>query len=165
MRCRRFFSTNKTCEAACLPKWSIQVLHPLHISFVTLFFAWLHAGCIHHEPNIVPVEGRVLLDGKSIEGAAVLFHPPAGGRPAVGITDDKGTFVLTSKTKGDGAHLGMNTVAITKEGAATTIDIEDEGNNDFILVTPPHYASPERSGITIHVQPDMEPVVLNLTTP
>ena len=59
----------------------------------------------------------------------------------------------------------MNTVAITKEGAATTIDIEDEGNNDFILVTQPHYARPERSGITIHVQPDMEPVVLNLTTP
>ena len=71
-------------------------------------------GC-DRPSNIVPVTGTVLLDGKPLEGAAVLFHPEADERPAVGITDNLGNFHLTTRTQGDGGCVGINRVSITKE--------------------------------------------------
>ena len=126
-------------------------------------------GC-NRSPNIVPVKGTVLLDGKPLEGAAVLFHPKADERPAVGITDKRGTFHLTTRSQGDGAHVGLNKVSITKESDepllnnAEDANDAEEGIQDFTLITPAQYASPELSGIEIDVYPGMESITLEMTS-
>ena len=126
-------------------------------------------GC-NNSPNIVPVNGTVLLDGKPLEGAAVLFHPKADERPAVGITDKRGTFHLTTRSQGDGAHVGLNKVSITKESDepllnnAEDANDAEEGIQDFTLITPAQYASPELSGIEIDVYPGMESITLEMTS-
>ena len=120
-------------------------------------------GC-DRPSNIVPVTGTVLLDGKPLEGAAVLFHPEADERPAVGITDNLGNFHLTTRTQGDGGCVGINRVSITKERNDTTkYDAEEESQN-FTLVTPPQYASPDLSGLEINVSPGMDPIIFELTS-
>ena len=106
----------------------------------------------------------MLLDGKPLEGAAVLFHPEADERPAVGITDNLGNFHLTTRTQGDGGCVGINGVSITKErNDPTKHDAEEESQN-FTLVTPPQYASPDLSGLEIYVSPGMDPVIFELTS-
>ena len=126
-------------------------------------------GC-NNSPNIVPVKGTVLLDGKPLEGAAVLFHPKADERPAVGITDKLGTFHLTTRMQSDGAHVGLNKVSITKESDelqlndAEEVNDSEEGIQDFTLITPAQYASPELSGLEIDVYPGMKPVILEITS-
>ena len=120
-------------------------------------------GC-NNSPNIVPVEGTVLLDGKPLEGAAVLFHPKADERPAVGITDKLGTFHLTTRSPGDGAHVGLNKVSITKESDEPQLNDAEEGIQDFTLITPAQYASPELSGLEIDVNPGMDSIILEMTT-
>ena len=126
-------------------------------------------GC-NRSPNIVPVKGTVLLDGKPLEGAAVLFHPQADERPAVGITDKRGTFHLTTRSQGDGAHVGLNKVSITKESDdpqltdAEEVTDAEEGIQDFTLITPAQYASPELSGLEIDVYPGMDSIILKMTT-
>ena len=122
-----------------------------------------NTGC-NRSPNIVPVEGTVLLDGKPLEGAAVLFHPQADERPAVGITDKRGTFHLTTRSQGDGAHVGLNKVSITKESDEPQLNDAEEGIQDFTLITPAQYASPELSGIEIDVNPGMESITLEMTS-
>jgi hypothetical protein len=124
---------------------------------------WPTLGC-DSSPNIVPVKGTVLLDGKPLEGAAVLFHPGANERPAVGITDNLGTFHLTTRNQGDGGHVGLNKVSITKESGKPSLNNAEEGIQDFTLVTPAQYASPELSGLEIDVYPEMEPVILEITS-
>ncbi len=120
-------------------------------------------GC-DNPKNIVPVRGTVLLDGKPLKGAAVLFHPEAAERPAVGITDTLGHFHLTTKTQGDGGRVGINRVSITKERIEPTINDAEEGSQNFTLVTPPRYASPDLSGLEIDVSADMEPIILEMTS-
>ena len=112
----------------------------------------------------MPVKGTVLLNGKSLEGAAVLFQPKADERPAVGITDKLGTFHLTTRSQGDGAHVGLNKVSITKESDEPQLDDTEEGIQDFTLITPALYASPELSGIEIDVYPGMESITLEMTS-
>ena len=128
-----------------------------------LSISWQIIGC-DRPSNIVPVTGTVLLDGKPLEGAAVLFHPEADEKPAVGITDNLGNFHLTTRTKGDGGRLGINRVSITKErNDPTKHDTEEESQN-FTLVTPPQYASPDLSGLEIHVSPGMDPIIFELSS-
>ena len=120
-------------------------------------------GC-DRPSNIVPVTGTVLLDGKPLEGAAVLFHPEADERPAVGITDNLGKFYLTTRTQGDGGCVGINRVSITKERNDTTKHDAEEESQNFTLVTPPQYASPDLSGLEINVSPGMDPIIFELTS-
>ena len=133
------------------------------IVLVIIFIIWPTIGC-DSPPNIVPVKGTVLLDGKPLVGAAVLFHPAVDERPAVGITDDLGTFHLTTRNQGDGGHIGLNKVSITKESGKPSLNDTEEGIQDFTLVTPAQYASPELSGLQIDVYPGMGPVILEITS-
>ncbi len=126
--------------------------------------ALLGTGCGPAGPVLAPVEGVVLLEGEPLEGAVVLFQPEAGGKPATGLTDAAGKFSLTTLEKGDGAYVGVNTVAITKELPSTSSANVEEGEiSDVELGSPPRYASPALSGITINVEKGMPPVTLEMT--
>jgi hypothetical protein len=76
-------------------------------------------GCRKSGPDVQPVEGTVLLDGKEIDGATVGFTPvEGGGLPAVGLTGPDGRFKLTSTGGGApeaGAVVGEYKVVIAKQ--------------------------------------------------
>lgn len=70
-------------------------------------------GCSDDGPELAPVEGTVLLDGKPLEGATVLFTPNAGGRPAGGLTDADGHYALVFTQQRAGALPGEHTVRVS----------------------------------------------------
>lgn len=80
-------------------------------------------GCGEPGPNIVPVRGVVLADGRPVPDAAVLFVPVSGGRPAEAVTDENGAFELTTLERGDGALVGEHRVAVVAgEVRESTVD-------------------------------------------
>jgi hypothetical protein len=83
--------------------------------FVPLLF--LAAGC-GREPQLVPVSGRVTLNGTPLEGAAVYFQPSNGaGLMPFGRTDADGRYTLrVEEIRGVGAAVGNYRVVITKVG-------------------------------------------------
>jgi hypothetical protein len=120
-------------------------------------------GC--NDNGLAPVSGRVFVDDKPIENAAVLFQPADGGIPATGVTDANGNFKLTTTGVGDGATLGPNGVSVVKSVAAQpNRKIEESEIVPMKYETPVKYASPKTSGITVDVQRGMKPVELKLTT-
>ncbi len=123
----------------------------------------LGTGCGKSGPQMAPVEGVVTLDGEPIEGATVLFQPEAGGKPATGVTDPSGKFALKTFKTGDGAQVGMNNVSVTKEIVGeSSANVEEGEIVDVVLETPAKYASPKLSGLSVDVQPGMDPVTLEL---
>ena len=74
------------------------------------------AGCGGIAP--IPVEGLVLLDEQPLAGATVTFTPIGkGGQPAVGLTDDGGTFKLTNADGRSGAVPGEYKVTVSRAAA------------------------------------------------
>ena len=113
--------------------------------------------------GLAPVQGRVLLDGQPVAGAAVLFELESGGVPATGVTDASGQFSLSTSGRGVGAPLGKNGVSVSKQVIAQPNRKVEEG--EIVAMksqTPIKYASPQTSGLTIDVQPGMPPVELQL---
>ena len=73
------------------------------------------AGCGASNPPTFPVSGTVTLDGKPVEGAAVLFIPFDGtGQPASAMSDASGNYALTTFTANDGAMAGNYKIKVTK---------------------------------------------------
>jgi hypothetical protein len=59
------------------------------------------------------VSGTVTYLGKPLEGVSVAFMPTRG-RPASGVTDSSGKFVLSTFGTGDGAVLGTHKVVLAE---------------------------------------------------
>ncbi|MDZ7618744.1 MAG: hypothetical protein U1E05_17200, partial [Patescibacteria group bacterium] len=121
--------------------------------------------------TMTPVRGVVTLDGQPVAGAAVMFMPNSGGRPAIGVTDKDGGFSLQTETPGDGALLGEHAVTVTLQetsGIATDPDgLSGEiapGGIRIKWIVPQRYSDPKTSNLTATVARDMEPVVLTLTS-
>lgn len=90
-------------------------MHSVRLAFL-LLVCLPAAGCGSSDrPETVPVAGQVLVGGKSIEGATVTFRPTEKtGRPAFGMTDAEGNFVLSTFDDGDGAIPGEYNITIEK---------------------------------------------------
>ena len=75
----------------------------------------LVAGCGQSGDPLVPVSGRVLVDGKAATGAAIVFHPAdaTNGTHPVAQVDANGDFRLTTIRSGDGAAAGEYRVTLT----------------------------------------------------
>jgi hypothetical protein len=119
-------------------------------------------GCGSND-GLVPVSGKVTLDGKPLTDAAVGFFADAGGVPAVATTDAQGNFTLSTHKPGDGATPGQNVVTITKQSNVDTKKPVEEG----VIVqmrneSPVKYFSPQTSDIRIQVKNGMEPVTIEL---
>lgn len=111
-------------------------------------------------PATIKVSGKVTMNGTPVPKATVSFQPTAaGGRAAVGITDDAGQYTLTTFTAGDGAVAGDYGVAIVKveEGAGSTVGtanteqyIPPEGMKEpppVKSLIPARFNSPRESGL------------------
>jgi hypothetical protein len=73
-----------------------------------LFFV----GCGKSGPELAPVSGRVMLAGKPLENADIVFQPDNGKSPAFGRTDADGHYELAYKRGVMGGPVGQNTVQI-----------------------------------------------------
>jgi hypothetical protein len=77
-------------------------------------------GCSHSAYELAQVHGTVTLDGKPLSSAKVMFAPvevgdnPNPGKPAFGLVQNDGSFVLTTYELNDGAVVGEHWVSIIK---------------------------------------------------
>lgn len=85
--------------------------------FLGLLVAWV--GCskaTHFELPVIPVSGKVLLDGQPLSDAMVILVPypsaVAGQLPARGATNADGEFQATTYRNGDGAAVGKYKVTV-----------------------------------------------------
>lgn len=116
------------------------------------------AGCGPTLPVVGKVSGHVTLDGVPIEGAAVMFVPVTGGRPATGVTNANGDFVLTTFSVTDGALIGEHHVTVAKRKPALVPEARTEtpgpvrpGASQPEWQTPERYSRPEQSGLSATV--------------
>jgi hypothetical protein len=89
-------------------------------ALVGLTVAALSAGC--GGENLGRVTGRVTCHGKPFYPATITFSPVSdqegaleAGKPAWGVTDESGRFILTTTRQGDGALVGRHRVTINVE--------------------------------------------------
>ena len=144
--------SQKSIRADAFRSWSIGAI---------LVCALSSLGCRPKTPNVVPVTGKVLLDGKPLATGSVLTQPGAG-RGSKGFIQD-GAFELSTFAKGDGAVLGTHKVGVVAYESHGTGGPEATMGK---LLVPERYINPETSGLTIEVTADgpNEPV-LELTSP
>jgi hypothetical protein len=69
------------------------------------------SGCSKGGDSLVPISGKVLIDGQPLTKGFVRFYP-AKGRVSSGPIRSDGTFELTCFKTGDGAHLGANRIEV-----------------------------------------------------
>jgi hypothetical protein len=77
----------------------------------------VNAGCSSGDPDRLPtypVEGTVLLNGKPVAGADVVFMYSELQRASFGRTDDQGKFKLGTYENFDGALAGAALVSVSK---------------------------------------------------
>lgn len=78
----------------------------------------MFCGCPASGPPVAPVKGKVVYEGKAVEGGMINFRPVAVagaekgllGKPAQGQVQPDGTFVLTTNKPSDGAVIGKHEV-------------------------------------------------------
>jgi hypothetical protein len=115
-----------------------------------LFFA----GCGDGRPKRVPVSGRVLIDGQPLSVGTVQVVPH-GNRPASGVLDKDGHFVLTTFEKDDGCVLGRHRVAV--------IAHKNLGPTALQWFAPKKYMSIATSGLKIEVNGPRNNLEIHLT--
>jgi len=91
------------------------------------------------------VTGRVTLNGQPLANAAVTFVPETG-RPAMGVTDEEGRYVVTTFEKNDGALPGQYRVTIAAQAARTP-----KNGNNVQATVPKAYSDPQTSALTVEV--------------
>jgi len=120
----------------------IRASLPLGPCCVIAFLGVLE-GCGPARPVLLPASGIVSLDGKPLPDAAVMFHPTSGGRPATGVTDVSGKFVLGTFKPRDGALPGSHTVTIACR--------EETSPGDVRWIAPEIYSLADQSGLSADV--------------
>ena len=130
----------------------MNVLRALSGAAVCLLMASGLAGCGDSPPEVAPVTGTVMYQGKPVDGAAVTFTP-ANGRPATGQTNANGEFTLTTFKTNDGAITEEHAVTIAKMESGPVAQGEPGRAPPVTSATPPKslipkkYSDPRTSGL------------------
>ncbi len=114
---------------------------------LVLVFAILLMGCGDSNPNTVPVEGRVTLDGQPVSEGTITFQPvePAEGfprRPAIGLLQTDGSYRLSTFDENDGAVPGSYQVMVVSVTGGPTPEEPDAPEQWRI---PQRYGTPGQS--------------------
>ncbi|UUO07289.1 carboxypeptidase-like regulatory domain-containing protein [Blastopirellula sp. J2-11] len=105
-------------------------------------------GCGRGNPlGLVPVSGRVTLDGAPLADATVSFIPEQG-RPASGTTNAEGRFELTTLDPGDGVMPGDHKVTVMKYADH---DAEKNPYARLVSLVPVHYVELKTTPLTVSV--------------
>lgn len=76
---------------------AVVSMYGLRQTFCGLVAMCLLMGCTRHDPDVVPIAGRVVMDGKAIDGGTIRFVPKVG-RPASSEITAAGEFRLSSES-------------------------------------------------------------------
>lgn len=115
-------------------------------------------------PKVVAARGKVTYKNLPVEGAIVSFLGDGKTAPAMGTTDSKGEFVLTTVRAYDGAIAGVHRVTVSKvvgpppsstkpmsmEEAAKAANSGPPAKPTSML--PERYASADSSGLQFEVK-------------
>lgn len=123
-------------------------------------------------PARTPAAGKVSYKGSPVEGATVVLSPTAeGGKPASGLTDATGMFVLRTFETDDGAIAGDYKVTVTKLKKQTSViadmdspDYDPEAADDSAgpeHLLPEKYSSAKTSDLKATIPADGEVTDLN----
>jgi hypothetical protein len=119
----------------------------LRIPALVLVSAALIAGC-DSGPKLVPVTGKVTLDGKPLDGANIAFAPePGNAVPIQGldVTGAEGNYTLMANGR-RGVPPGKYKVVISKVEAKSGVVIPDEFKKDPMMA--------KMAGMTKETLPD-----------
>ena len=149
---------------------------------IGMFFSFTVVGCGPKGPAVAVVSGTVMLDGKPLDGASVVFHPTSSsGLAGTGKTGSDGTFGITTfgAVPGAGAVPGEYVVTISKEEWPEFKEPEDD-DPDYerkmaqiekemeratpTYVTPQAYGDEETSGLTATVSTGENKIVFELSS-
>ena len=116
------------------------------------------AGCADRgaakQERTVKASGSLTHKGQPLAYYQVTLQPEDGRRPAAGVTNEQGQFVLGTNREGDGAPPGLCKVSVIYVGPPNA---GGDGMNNFTPPPPPKvklaskYANPESSGLSITV--------------
>jgi len=119
-------------------------------------------GCGDGRPSLVPVSGKVTLNGAPIEGALIGFEPDGiegYNRPSISTTDSGGNFVVGTYDKADGMPVGKYKVTVLKKEVLGKLpenfNSEDTAANvqpvRYQWTVPRKYTTSADSGLTVEV--------------
>lgn len=117
-------------------------------------------------PQMVPVEGKVLYNGKPLKFGSVAFQD-ARGQVSAGLVQADGTFALSTHTPGDGAAVGRYKVRVVcyssqKPGFKESREPMGEMSLGKLLI-PRKYTLYDLSRLTADVTEESGPLVFELT--
>lgn len=145
-----------------------------HLIFYGFLLILLVAGCGKKGMPVQPVQGVVKVDGQTVRGVSVTFHPvdAASVEKAFGGTDANGNYKLTS-TNGPpqgGALVGEYKVTASwPETEKLILLFKDPVHGDSYTPTyeeklPKTYQNPATSGLTATVKKGKNKIDFDLTT-
>jgi hypothetical protein len=121
-------------------------------------------GCSNdpNMPKLGKVHGKVIYNGKPLDGGRVVFTPAMGkggdtGQAAGGEIDSDGTYEMTTFNTGDGAIIGQHIVTIVSREKGARNEPDANGHIKYELhksVTPAKYATPDKSPLRCTVVPE-----------
>ena len=123
------------------------------------------AGCgAESDPELdklVPVSGKVTLDGKPLPRGTVVFHADNAAQGYAEIRSDGSYRVKTGDQRGLMPGTYRVTITAYKTLPSTAADDPEEPVPD--LLTPPRYNKPDTSGLVAEVQPGSNSFDFSLT--
>ena len=141
--------------------WGMRLTLAGSVAILALTLEGCSQKASSNRPQTVAVKGRVTLAGEPLAKATVSFQPDGKGNGAAGITDDGGTFTLSTFAAKDGAVPGKYKVTVTKvDDTASGGDMtatgyapptESSAASKPKSVVPEQYADPAKSGLTAEV--------------
>lgn len=111
-------------------------------------------GCGDQHPGIVPVSGRVTIDGKPLTVGQIKVMPK-GHRPSLGAIDETGRFTLSCFEIGDGVLTGTHLATVA------AIEPIDERSNRWHA--PKKYANKVSSGLWLDITGPTDDLTIELT--
>lgn len=116
------------------------------------------SGPVGHDVRTVPAQGVLRLNGKPLAFHQVTFWPEED-RPAIGVTDENGHFILGTNRPEDGAVEGSHRISVINVGNPAD-DPMTMGVAEVGATTAPYrpqtvinskYHKPETSGLTAEI--------------
>lgn len=111
--------------------------------------------------KLVPVRGRVLVDGKPLSSGSVMLQPKAGPAARGQIGAD-GAFELGTYQPGDGVRPGLAAVRVTSVASVQATPDQEQPPGKSLI--PQRYADFATSGLTVDVAAGMQPVDIELSS-
>ncbi|MEX0585128.1 MAG: hypothetical protein WD176_00695 [Pirellulales bacterium] len=118
-----------------------------------LFAASVLCGC-SDRPQLVPVSGKVLIDGQPLTYGTIMVIP-ANDRPALGRIGRDGSFVLSCFDDNDGSVLGTHKVTVSA--------VETLNSSSQKWHAPKVYTEPATSGLEVTISEPTDSLVIELS--